>query len=268
MILAKMKEIAESYLGYNVTDAVVAVPAHFATFQRQAIEEAGTTCGLNILRTLNEHSAAALAYAFEKSTTDERNILILDLGGGTSNATLAVIEDGTIEIKATAGDSQLGGENFDANLVNYFATGLRQTYKKDLSSDPRAHHRLRTACESAKRALSSATSTHIEIDHLFKGIDFRTYLTRNRFEELCEDLFQRVADLIERVLRDSRTDKANVHEVVLVGGSTRIPRIAGLVSTFFNGKEPMRGINPDEAIAYGAAVHAAIYSGCWNSRGR
>lgn len=277
MVLLKMKEVAESYLGYTVTNAVVTVPAYFNDSQRQATKDAGTISGLNVLRIINEPTAAAIAYGLDKKVSGERNVLIFDLGGGTFDVSLLTIEEGIFEVKATAGDTHLGGEDFDNRLVNHFVQEFKRKNKKgkrlfslafggadcyvDLSSNPRALRRLRTACERAKRTLSSATQTSIEIDSLFEGIDFYTSLTRARFEELCQDLFRSTLEPVEKVLRDSKIDKASVHEIVLVGGSTRIPRIVKLVSDFFNGKEPNKSINPDEAVAYGAAVQAAILSG-------
>ncbi|KIM55850.1 hypothetical protein SCLCIDRAFT_133745 [Scleroderma citrinum Foug A] len=261
MVLTKMKEIAEAYLGTTVTNAVVTVPAYFNDSQRQATKDAGVISGLNVLRIINEPTAAAIAYGLDKKVSGERNVLIFDLGGGTFDVSLLTIEEGIFEVKATAGDTHLGGEDFDNRLVNHFVQEFKRKHKKDLSSNARALRRLRTACERAKRTLSSATQTSIEIDSLFEGIDFYTSLTRARFEELCQDLFRSTLEPVERVLRDSKIDKGNVHEIVLVGGSTRIPRIQKLVSDFFNGKEPCKSINPDEAVAYGAAVQAAILSG-------
>ncbi|OAX37041.1 heat shock protein HSS1 [Rhizopogon vinicolor AM-OR11-026] len=261
MVLLKMKETAESYLGYAINDAVVTVPAYFNDSQRQATKDAGTITGMNILRIINEPTAAAIAYGLDKKVNGERNVLIFDLGGGTFDVSLLTIEEGIFEVKATAGDTHLGGEDFDNRLVNHFVQDFKRKNKKDLSTNPRALRRLRTACERAKRTLSSATQTTIEIDSLYEGIDFMSVLTRARFEELCGDLFRNTLEPVEKVLRDSKIDKGNVHEIVLVGGSTRIPRIVKLVSDFFNGKEPNKSINPDEAVAYGAAVQAAILSG-------
>ncbi|KAJ7097996.1 heat shock cognate 70 [Mycena belliarum] len=261
MVLLKMKETAESYLGITIQNAVVTVPAYFNDSQRQATKDAGTISGMNVLRIINEPTAAAIAYGLDKKVSGERNVLIFDLGGGTFDVSLLTIEEGIFEVKATAGDTHLGGEDFDNRLVNHFAQEFKRKNKKDLSSNLRALRRLRTACERAKRTLSSAAQTSIEIDSLFEGIDFYTSLTRARFEELCQDLFRSTLEPVEKVLRDSKIDKANVHEIVLVGGSTRIPRIVKLVSDFFNGKEPNKSINPDEAVAYGAAVQAAILSG-------
>ncbi|KIM32368.1 hypothetical protein M408DRAFT_14736 [Serendipita vermifera MAFF 305830] len=261
MILLKMKETAESYLGGTVKDAVITVPAYFNDSQRQATKDAGVISGLNVLRIINEPTAAAIAYGLDKKVEGERNVLIFDLGGGTFDVSLLTIEDGIFEVKATAGDTHLGGEDFDNRLVNFFVQEFKRKHKKDISTNARALRRLRTACERAKRTLSSAAQTTIEIDSLFEGIDFYTSITRARFEELCQDLFRSTLEPVEKVLRDSKIDKSNVHEIVLVGGSTRIPRIIKLVSDFFNGKEPNKSINPDEAVAYGAAVQAAILSG-------
>jgi len=261
MVLLKMKETAEAFLGGDVTQAVVTVPAYFNDSQRQATKDAGAIAGLNVLRIINEPTAAAIAYGLDKKTTGERNVLIFDLGGGTFDVSLLTIEEGIFEVKATAGDTHLGGEDFDNRLVTHFVQEFKRKNKKDLSSNARALRRLRTACERAKRTLSSAAQTTIEIDSLFEGIDFYTSITRARFEGLCQDLFRSTMDPVEKVLRDSKIDKANVHEIVLVGGSTRIPRVQKLVSDYFNGKEPNKSINPDEAVAYGAAVQAAILTG-------
>jgi L1 cell adhesion molecule like protein len=261
MVLYKMKETAESYLGGTITKAVVTVPAHFNDSQRQATKDAGTIAGLNVLRIINEPTAAAIAYGIDKKVYGERNVLIFDLGGGTFDVSVLNIKEGIFEVKATAGDTRLGGEDFDNRLVDHFIKEFERKFKKNLSSNPRALRRLRTACERAKRTLSSATIATIEIDSLSEGVDFYTSITRARFEELCQDLFRSTLESVGKVLRDSKIDKANVHEIVLVGGSTRIPRIVKLVSDFFGGKELNKGINPDEAVAYGAAVQAAILSG-------
>ncbi|VVT58692.1 uncharacterized protein SAPINGB_P006336 [Magnusiomyces paraingens] len=261
MVLTKMKETAESYLGTKVSDAVITVPAYFNDSQRQATKDAGLIAGINVLRIINEPTAAAIAYGLDKGHTDERNVLIFDLGGGTFDVSLLTIEGGIFEVKATAGDTHLGGEDFDNRLVNHFIAEFKRKNKKDLSTNQRALRRLRTACERAKRTLSSSAQTTIEIDSLYEGIDFYTSITRARFEELCQDLFRSTIDPVEKVLRDSKIDKSQVHDIVLVGGSTRIPKVQKLVSDFFNGKEPSKSINPDEAVAYGAAVQAAILSG-------
>ena len=266
MVLTKMRETAESYLGGSVNNAVVTVPAYFNDSQRQATKDAGLIAGLNVLRIINEPTAAAIAYGLDKKAEGERNVLIFDLGGGTFDVSLLTIEEGIFEVKSTAGDTHLGGEDFDNRLVNHFVNEFKRKHKKELSSNSRALRRLRTACERAKRTLSSSAQTSIEIDSLYEGIDFYTSITRARFEELCQDLFRSTMEPVERVLRDAKIDKSSVHEIVLVGGSTRIPKIQKLVSDFFNGKEPNKSINPDEAVAYGAAVQAAILSGDTSSK--
>ncbi|TID31325.1 hypothetical protein CANINC_000036 [Pichia inconspicua] len=266
MILSKMKEIAEAYLGTKVNDAVVTVPAYFNDSQRQATKDAGAIAGLNVLRIINEPTAAAIAYGLDKKQESEKNVLIFDLGGGTFDVSLLSIEEGIFEVKATAGDTHLGGEDFDNRLVTFFANDFKRKHKKDLTSNPRAMRRLRTACERAKRTLSSSAQTSIEIDSLFEGIDYYTSITRARFEELCQDLFRSTLDPVEKVLKDAKIDKNSVDEIVLVGGSTRIPKVQKLVSDYFNGKEPNKSINPDEAVAYGAAVQAAILTGDQSSK--
>ncbi|EEB08883.1 heat shock protein S [Schizosaccharomyces japonicus yFS275] len=261
MVLTKMRETAEAFLGGKVTDAVITVPAYFNDSQRQATKDAGLIAGLNVLRIINEPTAAAIAYGLDRKNTGETNVLIFDLGGGTFDVSLLTIDEGIFEVKATAGDTHLGGEDFDSRLVNHFIQEFKRKYKKDISPNARSVRRLRTACERAKRTLSSSAQASIEIDSLFEGIDFYTSITRARFEELCADLFRATMEPVEKVLRDSKIDKSSVHEIVLVGGSTRIPRVQKLVSDFFNGKEPCKSINPDEAVAYGAAVQAAILTG-------
>lgn len=261
MVLTKMKETAEAYLGKTVTNAVITVPAYFNDSQRQATKDAGAISGLNVLRIINEPTAAAIAYGLDKKTAGEKNVLIFDLGGGTFDVSILTIEDGIFEVKSTAGDTHLGGEDFDNRMVNHFVQEFKRKYKKDLSTNKRALRRLRTACERAKRTLSSSTQASIEIDSLFEGIDFYTSVTRARFEELCADLFRSTLEPVEKALRDAKMDKAHVHSIVLVGGSTRIPKIQKLLQDFFNGKELNKSINPDEAVAYGAAVQAAILHG-------
>ena len=261
MVLTKMKEIAEAYLGKPVTNAVVTVPAYFNDSQRQATKDAGTIAGLNVLRIINEPTAAAIAYGLDKKGQGERNVLIFDLGGGTFDVSILTIEDGIFEVKSTAGDTHLGGEDFDNRMVNHFVQEFKRKHKKDMSTNKRALRRLRTACERAKRTLSSSTQAAIEIDSLFEGIDFYSNITRARFEELCADLFRSTLDPVEKSLRDAKLDKAQIHDIVLVGGSTRIPKIQKLLQDFFNGKELNKSINPDEAVAYGAAVQAAILNG-------
>lgn len=260
MVLSKMKEIAEAYLGKEVKNAVVTVPAYFNDSQRQATKDAGSISGLNVLRIINEPTAAAIAYGLDQKG-DEKNVLIFDLGGGTFDVSLLTIEEGIFEVKATAGDTHLGGEDFDNRMVDYFLQDFKRRHRKDMSQNQRSLRRLRTACERAKRTLSSSTQAHIEIDSLFDGIDFNSTITRARFEDLCMDYFKKCMDPVEKVLRDSKISKGGVDEVVLVGGSTRIPKIQSMLSDFFNGKEPCKSINPDEAVAYGATVQAAILSG-------
>lgn len=265
MILVKMRETAEAYLGGTVNNAVVTVPAYFNDSQRTATKDSGLIAGLNVLRIINEPTAAAIAYGLDKKAEGERNVLIFDLGGGTFDVSLLTIEEGIFEVKSTAGDTHLGGEDFDNRLVNHFVQDFKRKNKKDLTTNARALRRLRTACERSKRTLSSAAQTSIEIDSLFEGIDYYTSITRARFEELCQDLFRSTMEPVERVLRDAKVDKSSVHEIVLVGGSTRIPKIQRLVSDFFN-KDANKSINPDEAVAYGAAVQASILSGDTSSK--
>jgi len=263
MVLTKMKETAEAYLGTTVKDAVITVPAYFNDSQRQATKDAGVISGLNVLRIINEPTAAAIAYGLDKKGTSsgEKNVLIFDLGGGTFDVSILSIDDGIFEVKATAGDTHLGGEDFDNRMVDHFVKEFQRKHKKDITSNKRALRRLRTACERAKRTLSASAQANIEIDSLFEGIDFYTTITRARFEEMCADLFRGTLDPVEKALRDSKLDKASIHDVVLVGGSTRIPKVQKLLSEFFNGKELNKSINPDEAVAYGAAVQAAILTG-------
>jgi L1 cell adhesion molecule like protein len=261
MVLAKMKEIAEAYLGETVTDAVITVPAYFNDSQRQATKDAGTIAGLNVLRIINEPTAAAIAYGLDKKQTGEKNVLIFDCGGGTFDVSILTIEESIFEVKATAGDTHLGGEDFDTLLVEHFMEEFKRKHKKDLSDNKRSLRRLRTSCESAKRTLSSSTVANIEIDSLYEGIDFNSSITRAKFENLCDSLFKKTMAPVEQVLRDSKLSKNQIHEVVLVGGSTRIPKIQQLLSEFFNGKELCKSINPDECVAYGAAVQAAILTG-------
>ena len=262
MILTKMKETAEAYLGTKVNDAVVTVPAYFNDSQRQATKDAGAISGLNVLRIINEPTAAAIAYGLDKKASGERNVLIYDMGGGTFDVSLLTIEDGIFEVKATAGDTHLGGEDFDNRIVDFCMQDFKRKNRgKDLAGNNRALRRLRTQCERAKRTLSSSTQATIEIDSLFDGVDYSCSLSRARFEELNMDYFRNSMGPVEKCLRDSGIDKKAVHEIVLVGGSTRIPKVQQLIQEFFNGKEPCRSINPDEAVAYGAAVQAAILTG-------
>ena len=260
MVLMKMKEIAEAYLGREVKNAVITVPAYFNDSQRQATKDAGTIAGLNVLRIINEPTAAAIAYGLDKKSK-EKNVLIFDLGGGTFDVSLLTIEEGIFEVKATAGDTHLGGEDFDNRMVEYFVAEFKKKFRKDMSNNQRALRRLRTACERAKRTLSSSTQANIEIDSLFEGIDFNSVITRARFEDLNMDYFRKCMEPVEKVLKDAKLSKSQVHEIVLVGGSTRIPKVQDMLSDFFNGKELNKSINPDEAVAYGATVQAAILSG-------
>lgn len=259
MVLGKMKKTAEEYLGKEIKNAVVTVPAYFNDAQRQATKDAGTIAGLNVMRIINEPTAAAIAYGMNKK--GEKNILVFDLGGGTFDVTLLTIDDGVFEVLSTNGDTHLGGEDFDQRVMDYMIKLFKRKYNKDLSGDKRALAKLRREAEKAKRALSSQTQVRIEIESLFDGQDFSETLTRARFEELNSDLFRRTLKPVEKVLKDADLSKGEVHEVVLVGGSTRIPKVQQLVSDFFNGKAPSKGINPDEAVAYGAAVQAGILSG-------
>merc|ERR1711902_338603 len=264
MILTKMKETAEAHLGHSVRDAVVTVPAYFNDSQRQATKDAGVISGLNVLRIINEPTAAAIAYGLDKKRSNsdgESNVLIFDLGGGTFDVSILTIEEGIFEAKSTAGDTHLGGEDFDNRMVDHFVNEFKRKHKKDLTGNKRALRRLRTACERAKRTLSASAQASIEIDSLFEGIDFYTSITRARFEELCSDLFKGTLDPVEKALRDAKLDKNSIQDIVLVGGSTRIPKVQKLLQDFFNGKELNKSINPDEAVAYGAAVQAAILVG-------
>ncbi|ENN70597.1 hypothetical protein YQE_12772, partial [Dendroctonus ponderosae] len=269
MVLTKMKDTAEAYLGKSASDAVITVPAYFNDSQRQATKDAGTIAGINVLRIINEPTAAALAYGLDKNLKGEKNVLIFDLGGGTFDVSILTIDEGSLfEVKATAGDTHLGGEDFDNRLVNYFCEEFKRKYKKDLGNNPRALRRLRTAAERAKRTLSSSTEASLEIDALFEGVDFYTKISRARFEELNADLFKSTLAPVEKALKDTGMDKASIHDVrtgiVLLtfllqflekslGGSTRIPKIQSLLQNYFNGKSLNLSINPDEAIAYGAA---------------
>jgi heat shock 70kDa protein 1/2/6/8 len=261
MILTKMKTTAEEYLGETVTDAVITVPAYFNDSQRQATKDAGAIAGLNVLRIINEPTAAAIAYGLNNKKDVEQNVLIFDLGGGTFDVSLLSIDDGIFEVKATAGDTHLGGEDFDSRLVDHFIKEFKRKSKLDISDNNRALRRLRTACERAKRTLSSTTNATIEIDSLHEGIDFYTSLTRAKFESLCDDLFRNCIKPVEKVIIDSKIDKSKIDQIVMVGGSTRIPKVQSLISDFFNNKELCKTINPDEAVAYGAAVQASILIG-------
>jgi len=265
MVLRKMGEIAEAFIGKSVKNAVITVPAYFIDSQRQATKDAGLIAGFNVMRIINEPTAAAMAYGLDMDINyGEKNVLVFDLGGGTCDVSLLVIEERIVEVRATAGDSHLGGEDFDNRLVNYFVQEFKRRKKKDISGDPSALRRLRTACERAKRSLSCYVQTNIELDSLCEGIDFYSTITRARFEELNTDLFRKCLQLVNKCLRDGKMDKNSIDDVVLVGGSSRIPKVQLLLQYFFNGKELCKSINPDEAVAYGAAVQATILSGGGN----
>ncbi|KAF4658699.1 70-kilodalton heat shock protein [Perkinsus chesapeaki] len=262
MVLGYMKETAEAFLGGKVKDAVITVPAYFNDSQRQATKDAGSIAGLNVLRIINEPTAAAIAYGLDKKGQGEKNVLIYDLGGGTFDVSLLTIEDGIFEVKATAGDTHLGGEDFDNRILDFCMQDFKRKNRgMSIEGNQRAMRRLRTQCERAKRTLSSSTQATIEIDSLYEGVDYNCTLSRARFEELNMDLFRNTMGPVEKVLKDSGIDKKGVDEIVLVGGSTRIPKVQSMIKDFFNGKEPAKSINPDEAVAYGAAVQAAILTG-------
>ena len=261
MVLVKMKMIAEEYLGQPVVNAVVTVPAYFNDSQRQATKDAGVIAGLNILRIINEPTAAAIAYGLDKISEKQKNVLIFDFGGGTHDVSLLSLEDGIFEVKATAGDTHLGGEDIDNRIVNYVLEEFKRKNKIDLSANKKAIRRIHTVAERAKRTLSGNSQASIEVESVQDGVDLNVVLTRAKYESLCADIFTRTLEPVEKVLRDSKVAKADVHEIVLVGGSTRIPKVQELLTNFFNGKELCRSINPDEAIAYGAAIQAAILSG-------
>lgn len=260
-ILLKMKQTASAYLGTDVTDAVITVPAYFNDSQRKATKDAGTIAGLNVLRIINEPTAAAMAYGLEKLGNKEMNILIYDLGGGTLDCTILNIEDGVFEVKSTAGNGHLGGEDIDNKLVDYCLGEFKRIHKTDLTNNHKAMRRLRTACERGKRALSSVIQTTIDVDSLYDGIDFSITLTRAKLESLCMDIFKKAMEPVDKVVADSKLDKSKIHEIVLVGGSTRIPIIKKMLTDYFNGKKLNESVNPDEAVAYGAAIQAAILSG-------
>ncbi|ORX61039.1 er hsp70 chaperone [Piromyces finnis] len=260
MILQKMKNIAESYLGKSVGHAVVTVPAYFSDAQRQATKDAGTIAGLNVLRVINEPTAAAIAYGLDK-TGGEKNILVYDLGGGTFDVSLLSIDDGVFEVLATSGDTHLGGEDFDNRVIEYLTKQYQRKAKVDVSKDQRAIGKLKREVEKAKRTLSSQMSVRIEIESFYQGEDFSESLTRAKFEELNMDLFKKTIKPVEKVLKDASLGKHEIHDIVLVGGSTRIPKIQQLIEDFFNGKKASKGINPDEAVAYGAAVQGGVLSG-------
>ena len=266
MVLTKMKDITESYLGKTVKKAVVTVPAYFNDSQRQSTKDAGVIAGLDVLRVINEPTAAAIAYGLDKNTTSETNILIFDLGGGTFDISVLTLDDGIFEVKSTGGDTHLGGEDFDDRLVDWCKQDFKRKNKVDISNNKRSLRRLRSSCERAKRTLSSSSQTSIEVDSLYEGNDYFVSITRAKFEELNGDLFRKCIGTVEKVLRDSGLSKTQIHEIILVGGSTRIPKIQTMLKDMFNGKEPNKSINPDEAVAYGAAVQAAILTGTGSAK--
>ncbi|KAG4384144.1 hypothetical protein AAZX31_13G206100 [Glycine max] len=266
MVLFKMKEVAEAHLGHFIKDAVITVPAYFSNAQRQATKDAGKIAGLNVLRIINEPTAAAIAYGLNKKgwREGEQNVLVFDLGGGTFDVSLVTIDEGMFKVKATVGDTHLGGVDFDNKMVDYLVSIFKRRYKKDIGENPKALGRLRSACEKAKRILSSSSQTTIELDSLCGGVDLHANFSRALFEELNKDLFMKCMETVEKCLKEARIAKSQVHEFVLVGGSTRIPKVQQLLKDMFsvNGnKELCKSINPDEAVAYGAAVQAAILSG-------
>ncbi|CAN1831137.1 Luminal-binding protein [Linum perenne] len=268
MILGKMKETAESYIGRPVTGAVVTVPAYFNDAQRKATRDAGTIAGLNVLRIINEPTAGALAYGLNNLMKGrKRKILVYDLGGGTFDVSVLEIEDGVFEVLATGGDTHLGGGDFDRRVMEYFIELIKRKYKKDVSRESKALGRLRKECERAKRALSNQSQVTVEMDSFIDGNDFSEILSRARFEELNLDLFKKTLEVVERTMGDAKLKKSEIDEIVLVGGSTRIPRLREMLKEMFDGKEPSKGVNPDEAVAYGAAVLGASLSGSQSGLG-
>ncbi|GFP94770.1 luminal-binding protein 5 [Phtheirospermum japonicum] len=260
MILTKMKETAEAYLGKTIKDAVVTVPAYFNDAQRQATKDAGVIAGLNVVRIINEPTAAAIAYGLDKKG-GEKNILVFDLGGGTFDVSILTIDNGVFEVLSTNGDTHLGGEDFDQRIMEYFIKLIKKKHGKDISKDNRALGKLRREAERAKRALSSQHQVRVEIESLFDGVDLSEPLTRARFEELNNDLFRKTMGPVKKAMEDAGLEKRQIDEIVLVGGSTRIPKIQQLLKDYFDGKEPNKGVNPDEAVAFGAAVQGGILSG-------
>ena len=266
IVLKKMREIAEAYLGRTVKNAVVTVPAYFNYSQRKATKDAGDIARLNVMQIISEPMAAAIAYGLENVGTDKRNVLIFDLGGGTADVSLLTINAGTFKVKAVTGDTHLGGEDLDNRMLKYFVEIFKRQHKEDISENPRALRRLKTACERVKRILSSAAETTIEVDSLYNGIDFYSIITRARFEELNMDLFRKSIDLVKKCLSDAKMDKRGVDDVVLTGGSSRIPKVQQLLQDLFDGKQLNKSINPDEAVAYGAALQAAKMAGKGNRK--
>jgi L1 cell adhesion molecule like protein len=261
MILVKMKEISEAYLGYEIKKAVITVPAYFNDAQRQATKDAGNIAGLEVLRIINEPTAAAIAYGLDKKCDKEQKILIFDMGGGTHDVSLLSIDGGVFEVLSTSGNTHLGGSDFDNRLVDYCKQEIKKKHKIDITNNNKSLRRLKTACETAKKILSSSMTTTVELDSLSEGIDFSLVISRAKYEELCMDLFKSSIEPVDKVLKDAKVSKSEIDEVVLVGGSTRIPKVQQLLSDYFNGKELNKSINPDEAVAWGAATQAAILMG-------
>lgn len=260
MVLQKMKETAESYLGHPITTAVITVPAYFNDAQRQATKDAGAIAGLTVARIINEPTAAAVAYGLDKQG-GERNVLVFDLGGGTFDVSVLTMDNGVFEVLATSGDTHLGGEDFDHRVMDYFMKLIKRKYQADIRHDKKALGKLRKECERAKRALSSQHQVRVEIESLFNGVDFSEPITRARFEDLNMDLFKKTMGPVRRTMEDAKLKKSEIDEIVLVGGSTRIPKVQEMLKEFFHGKEPSKGVNPDEAVAHGAAIQGAIISG-------
>jgi heat shock protein 5 len=260
MVLGKMKEVAESYLGETVKNAVVTVPAYFSDAQRAATKDAGTIAGLNVLRVVNEPTAAALAYGLDKTDQKERQVIVYDLGGGTFDVSILTIEEGVFEVQATAGDTHLGGEDFDNRVISYFAKKYNKEKNVDITKDPKSMGKLKREVEKAKRTLSSQKTTKIEIESFHKGEDFSETLTRAKFEELNNDLFKKTLKPVEQVLKDAKMKKSDIDDIVLVGGSTRIPKVQAMLEEFF-GKKARKDVNPDEAVAFGAAVQGGVLAG-------
>ena len=261
MVLGKMREITETFLGESVTDAVITVPAYFNDSSRQATRDAGQIAGMNVLRVINEPTAAAIAYGLDNKSKQEKNVLIFDFGGGTFDVTVLTVDEGIFEVKSTAGNSHLGGEDIDNRMVKHFTHEFHRKFKKDPSENARSVKRLKVACEKAKRILSSSSTTTIELESLFDGIDFASSISRARLDELCSDIYKQTLESVDKALVDSGLSKGDINEIVLVGGSSRIPKVNQLLTDYFNGKELNRSVNPDEVVAAGAAIQAAILSG-------
>jgi heat shock protein 5 len=261
MVLAKMKDTAEAYLGGEVRDAVITIPAYFNDAQRQATKDAGAIAGLNVTRILAEPTAAAMAYGLGRKDDGERNVLVFDLGGGTFDVSVLTIDGGVFEVRATSGDTHLGGEDFDHRVMEHFIGLVRRKYGRDIAGNRRALGKLRRECERAKRALSSQHQVRVQIDSLVDGVDLSEPLTRARFEDLNSDLFRKTMAPVKKAMADAGLAKSDIDEIVLVGGSTRIPKVRQLLKDYFDGKEPNTRVNPDEAVAYGAAVQGSIMSG-------